>query len=64
VLPAFCVLDPDRCYSVHVREPIMVGAEGEMTALERWVAVLEEMVRAHPEQWFNFFDCWNPSLDA
>jgi predicted LPLAT superfamily acyltransferase len=42
----------------------MVGAEGEMTALERWVAVLEEMVRAHPEQWFNFFDCWNPSLDA
>lgn len=64
VLPAFCVLDPDRRYSVHVREPIMVGAEGEMTALERWVAVLEEMVRAHPEQWFNFFDCWNPSLDA
>ncbi|MGH7334581.1 MAG: lysophospholipid acyltransferase family protein [Candidatus Rokuibacteriota bacterium] len=64
VLPAFCVLDPDRRYSVHLREPIVVGRDGETTALERWVAVLEDMVRAYPEQWFNFFDCWSPSPGA
>jgi predicted LPLAT superfamily acyltransferase len=22
--------------------------------------VLEEVVREHPTQWFNFFDIWNP----
>ena len=24
------------------------------------VAVYERYVRLHPEQWFNFFDFWNP----
>jgi len=64
ILPAFCLLDPDRRYSVHLRDPIVVGPDGEALALGRWVAVLEEMIRAYPEQWFNFFDCWSPSRGA
>jgi lauroyl/myristoyl acyltransferase len=63
VLPAFCVLGRDRRYTVHVGEPIVAEPGGEETAQVRWVAGLEAMVRAHPEQWFNFFDCWSSSAD-
>lgn len=59
LVPAFCVLGRGRRYVVEVAEPIVVEAGGEVTALERWVAVLERAVRAHPEQWFNFYDCWS-----
>lgn len=61
LVPAFCVLGQDRRYVVEVAEPIAVEAGGERTALERWVAVLERAVGAHPEQWFNFYDCWSAS---
>jgi KDO2-lipid IV(A) lauroyltransferase len=64
VLPAFCVLARDRRYTVWLREPIVVGAGAEATAHARWVATLEDMVRAHPEQWFNFFDCWRTSAEV
>ena len=58
VVPAFCVLGADRRYTISLGEPIRVAAEGETAALRAWVSVLEEAVRRHPEQWFNFFDCW------
>jgi KDO2-lipid IV(A) lauroyltransferase len=58
VVPAFCVLGADRRYTISLGEPIRVAAEGETVALRAWVSVLEEAVRRHPEQWFNFFDCW------
>jgi predicted LPLAT superfamily acyltransferase len=29
-------------------------------ALASMVATLERAVRAHPTQWFNFFDVWSP----
>ncbi|OLC39801.1 MAG: hypothetical protein AUH81_00155 [Candidatus Rokubacteria bacterium 13_1_40CM_4_69_5] len=59
VVPSFCVLGADRRYTIEVSEPIDVAPGGEHTALARWVAVLERVVRAHPEQWFNFFDVWS-----
>lgn len=59
VVPAFCVLGADRRYTVSLGEAIRVAAEGETVALRAWVRVLEEAVRRHPEQWFNFFDCWS-----
>jgi lauroyl/myristoyl acyltransferase len=58
IVPAFCVLGADRLYTVRLHEPIRVSAEGEYQGLERWVRVLEDSVRRHPEQWFNFFDVW------
>jgi lauroyl/myristoyl acyltransferase len=58
VVPAFCLMD-DRCrYAVTVEEPLRVVRGGEETALGTWVALLEQVVRAHPTQWFNFFDVW------
>jgi phosphatidylinositol dimannoside acyltransferase len=58
VLPAFCLLRPDRRYTIAIGEPWTVPAGGESEALARWVSVLEGMVRQHPTQWFNFYDVW------
>ena len=60
VLPAFCLLEADRRYRVHLRAPIHVPAGGEEEALRAWIRGLEEVVRGHPTQWFNFFDVWSP----
>jgi lauroyl/myristoyl acyltransferase len=60
LLPVFCVLDGDHRYRITLGAPLSVRRETERDALAQWVAVLEAAVRAHPEQWFNFFDCWTP----
>ena len=59
LVPAFCVLDPDRRYRITLGAPIRVAAGGERRALAAWVAVLEAAVCRHPEQWFNFYDVWH-----
>jgi lauroyl/myristoyl acyltransferase len=61
VVPAFCLLDAARRYRVLLRSPLPVPAGGEEAALRTWVHGLEEVVRAHPTQWFNFFDVWSPA---
>jgi Kdo2-lipid IVA lauroyltransferase/acyltransferase len=58
VLPAFCTMTRDGCYRVDVGAPIWVKPGEEMAGLEAMVAALEGAVRAHPTQWFNFFDVW------
>lgn len=58
VVPVFCLLEPDRRYAVTAGAPIRVDPGGEAAALARWVAALEDVVRRHPEQWFNFYDVW------
>jgi KDO2-lipid IV(A) lauroyltransferase len=60
VVPAFCVMQPDHRYAIHVGTPMHVGADGERAALAHWVSVLEAMIRRHPDQWFTFFDPWSP----
>ena len=60
LVPAFCMLDSEQRYEVTVPEPLTVTAGGEEDALRMWVGLLEETVRRHPTQWFNFFDVWNP----
>jgi lauroyl/myristoyl acyltransferase len=60
LVPAFCMLGPDYRYEVTMPEPLTVAAGDEDDALRWWVALLEETVRRHPTQWFNFFDVWNP----
>jgi KDO2-lipid IV(A) lauroyltransferase len=59
VVPAFCLLDGGRRYTVVMAAPIRVEADGDAPALARWVQVLEAMVRRAPEQWFNFYDVWS-----
>jgi KDO2-lipid IV(A) lauroyltransferase len=60
VLPAFCVLDRNYRYTVRVAAPITVERGREEDAARAWVRVLEDVVREHPTQWFNFFDVWRP----
>ena len=64
VVPAFCVLDRQYRYDVTVATPIAVGRGEEEAAARAWVALLERVVRAHPTQWFNFFDTWDPFAPA
>jgi len=60
IVRAFCLLRPDRRYAVTVLPPLRVPRGGEGGAVRAWVASLEAIVRAHPTQWFNFFDVWRP----
>ncbi len=60
MVPAFCLLGANYRYRIKVGEPISVQRGGEVEAAHAWVAVLEDIVREHPTQWFNFFDVWNP----
>jgi Kdo2-lipid IVA lauroyltransferase/acyltransferase len=62
VLPAFCTMAPDGRYRVDVGAPIWVKPGEELAGLEAMVAALECAVRAHPTQWFNFFDVWAPPI--
>jgi predicted LPLAT superfamily acyltransferase len=54
------MLGSDQRYSVTVPEPLTVTPGHEEDALRVWVGLLEDTVRRHPTQWFNFFDVWNP----
>jgi lauroyl/myristoyl acyltransferase len=60
IVPAFCLLDGDHRYAMTVFEPLTVPPGGEEKALRAWVAILEDVVRRRPTQWFNFFDVWHP----
>jgi KDO2-lipid IV(A) lauroyltransferase len=62
VIPAFCTMAADGRYRIDVEAPIWVKPGEELAGLETTVAVLERAVRAHPTQWFNFFDVWAPPV--
>ena len=47
-----------------VGSPIWVKPGEEMAGLDAIVAAFERVVRAHPTQWFNFFDVWAPPIAA
>jgi lauroyl/myristoyl acyltransferase len=58
VVPAFCVLEPDGSYRLHVEPAFAVSRGAEVEALHAAVATLERYVRMHWDQWFNFYDVW------
>jgi lauroyl/myristoyl acyltransferase len=60
VVAAFCLLEPDDRYAVRIAPPITVERGEEAEAARRWVAILEDVAREYPTQWFNFFDVWSP----
>jgi predicted LPLAT superfamily acyltransferase len=60
VVVSFCVLGRDGHYRLSMEPPIQVKLGEEVDALRHAVAALEHAVRAHPTQWFNFFDVWSP----
>lgn len=59
IVSAFCVLDGDHRYAVHVGKPVVVERGDEEAAARAWVGSLEDVVRDHPTQWFNFFHVWD-----
>jgi lauroyl/myristoyl acyltransferase len=61
VVPAFCVLEGSGSYRLHVESAVAVSRGAEMAALHATVAVLERYVRVHWDQWFNFYDVWEPA---
>jgi KDO2-lipid IV(A) lauroyltransferase len=58
LVPAFCLMAERYRYAVRVEAPLRVARGGEEAAARDWLALLEGVVRAHPTQWFNFFDVW------
>jgi hypothetical protein len=47
-------------HSHGLERPIWVEPDEEQAGPATVVAKLERVVRAHPTQWFNFFDAWSP----
>jgi len=64
VVPAFCRMDQDGRYRITIEPPIWVNSGEEKLGLATMVAVLERTIRAHPTQWFNFFDVRGASRAA
>ncbi len=59
VVAAFCVLEADGDYRLHVEPAFQVPRGEEAAGLARAVSLLERYVVAHAEQWFNFYDVWD-----
>lgn len=66
VIPVFVVLDDDGRYATLMEDAIFFkGAHGHnheavQAGMARLAAVFERYIRQYPDQWYNFFDFWNP----
>ncbi|MBD3243648.1 MAG: hypothetical protein GF331_23865 [Chitinivibrionales bacterium] len=64
IIPVFTLKTGLRHYTFTAYEPITVSADRRnrddaiRRGLARYVAILEEIVRMHPYQWYNFYDFW------
>jgi KDO2-lipid IV(A) lauroyltransferase len=62
--------DEDGRFRARFFEPIRVSSErSERRAsieagIRRYVAILEEIVREHPDQWYCFYPFWDDPLRA
>jgi KDO2-lipid IV(A) lauroyltransferase len=68
VIMASCYYEPDKGYGLEVTEPLEMVRTGDrrrdlMTNVRRVVDILEQHVRARPEQWMMFHPFW-PELPA
>ena len=68
VIMASCYYEPDKGYGLEVTEPLEMIRTGDrrrdiMTNVRRLADILEQHVRARPEQWMMFHPVW-PELPA
>ena len=61
VIPTFIRYTADHWFEASVHPPIEVPSRGDRerhlaVAAQQWASVLEKEVRAHPTQWFTFYD--------
>ena len=69
IIPTFFLIRRDRTFHAIWGEPFEISGEGSLDArarrgLERWVRILEGMVRAHADQWYTFFPYWETARAA
>jgi len=57
VLPAFVLQTKTGRYQSFVESPIAMNADPAQNA-QRIAAVFESIIRAHPEQWYNYVPLW------
>lgn len=67
VLGIFVMKQSMRTYHVEVRPLTLTADEARLPRRHQaeayarhYVALLEEMVRTYPDQWFNYYDFWKP----
>jgi KDO2-lipid IV(A) lauroyltransferase len=65
VIPTFFLVRPDRTFHVIWRAPLEMGEGGSLQArarraMDAWVRILEDVVRANPGQWYTFYPYWTP----
>jgi phosphatidylinositol dimannoside acyltransferase len=61
IVPTFIRYTSDYAFESSIHPPIVMPSTGDRerdlaTAVQQWAAVLESEVRAHPTQWFTFYD--------
>ncbi len=61
ILPVTTYRARDHRIIIDIREPIIPDAsvDTEESLVVRCLRVLEEFIRAHPDQWSSFFDLWS-----
>ncbi|MFN2385189.1 MAG: lysophospholipid acyltransferase family protein [Thermoanaerobaculia bacterium] len=64
ILPGFFLRNPDGTYRnvwgpVLRHDPALSVEEDAARIMGKVAAALEEVIRRHPEQWFNFYRFWN-----
>jgi lauroyl/myristoyl acyltransferase/tRNA A-37 threonylcarbamoyl transferase component Bud32 len=61
LLPAACIRQPDGSYTLTFGDPIAAPRDKQSTnaVTAEWIAVFEDWIRAHPEQWLWLNDRWS-----
>jgi predicted LPLAT superfamily acyltransferase len=54
------VMRPDAQYEIWVDQALTIAPGHEEAALRQMVRVLERYIAMAPNQWYNFYDVWNP----
>ena len=55
----FCMKESSTHYHLY-STPAKKSTDGVEKMLAEYATILEEMIRKHPEQWFNYYDFWTP----
>jgi lauroyl/myristoyl acyltransferase len=69
LVPTFFLLRPDRTFHAIWRAPLELGSGRDHEARARaamaaWVRILEDVIRAYPDQWYTFFPVWSETTPA
>jgi KDO2-lipid IV(A) lauroyltransferase len=59
ILPGFVIRQPDETFRMRLYPPLLPGPSPSADAIQaRITAILEDVITAHPDQWFAFEPMW------